>query len=117
MIDLRDMGEFIVDFFKMLFMLFVAFSILVLIGFVIYEGFQLMLTPEQKEKNRQQEVYEATPHVYATVDGCTVYTWHNGYQHYFTRCENKTTTEGHHREYCGKACSRDVKEIIETENK
>ena len=112
-----DMIGFLKELFSFLLVMAIAATIIVLVGWGIYEVFQLTITPQEKAKKVEEERLRATPHVYAIVDGCTVYTWYNGYNHYFTRCENKVTTESHRTENCGKACNRDVKEVIETEIK
>jgi Na+-transporting methylmalonyl-CoA/oxaloacetate decarboxylase gamma subunit len=113
---MRDYLEMIGELFAMLLVICFVLIVLLLIAFAINAGFEASKSPEQKETERKQEIYNATPHKYAEVDGCTVYTWFNGYNHYFTKCENKVITEGHHTERHGKI-SEDVKEIIETENK
>lgn len=97
-----------------------ACLILATIGFLgwgAYNLFEATLTPEQREAQRQADIAEKTPHVYSKVDGCTVYIWRNGsYNSYFTKCDNtnKIVTEFSHSENCGKACTKQVKEKVET---
>ena len=91
-------------------------SLFCVVGGLIYCGWLLLLSPQDKEARRQAEIAEATPHKYAEVDGCTVYTWvANGRNHYFTKCPTKVVTESKYSEYCGKACSKERSETIETE--
>lgn len=115
---MRDIFDFLGQFLMFIAVLILGFVILAGIGLAVYGIYDFFKSPEQREKDRQQDVYEATPHVYSQVDGCTVYTWKaNGNHHYFTRCGNKVTTEGNRSESCGKGCSKNVKEIIVTEEK
>jgi len=72
------------------------------------------VVPESEER-KARKIAEATPRVYAQVDGCTVYTWYaSGRNHYFTKCPTKVTTESWHEERSGKT-RKQVSEIIETE--
>jgi len=74
------------------------------------------LFTSESEESKEKRIAETKPHVYAEVDGCTVYKWlADGRNHYFTRCSTKVTTESKYSEYCGKACSRERTETIETE--
>jgi hypothetical protein len=86
-----------------------------LVGLSIYGIYNMFQTPEDKAKYRQAEIDRATPKLYAVTDGCSVYRWYaDGHAHYFTKCQDKVTTEANHSEYCGKACTRTVTETIET---
>jgi len=114
--DIWDFLDDVVDIIGALFFsVLLVVSLFCVVGGLIYCGWLLLLSPQDKEARRQAEIAEATPHKYAEVDGCTVYTWvANGRNHYFTKCPTKVTTESHHTEYCGKACSKDITETIET---
>ena len=90
-------------------------SLFGIVGGFIFCGWLLLSSPQDKEARRQAEIAEATPHVYAQVDGCAVYTWYaNGRNHYFTKCPTKVTTESWHDERSGKT-RKQVSETIETE--
>lgn len=48
-------------------------------------------------------------------DGCTVYRFRDGAQHYYTRCSGgEVTTTSQRNEVCGKNCNRIVQESIPT---
>ena len=73
-----------------------------------------LLSPNTAKEMKQQQILDATPHKYAEVDGCMIYTWRdNGYWHYMTKCATTVTTEGHHSKMVGKI-SKDVSETIVT---
>jgi hypothetical protein len=91
-----------------------------LIGFVLMcictaiGGVWWAVSPESEE-HRARRIAESTPHVYAEVDGCTVYTWYaNSHNHYFTKCPTKVTTESKRSERSGKI-TKQFTETIETE--
>jgi hypothetical protein len=69
--------------------------------------FGLVKYSESPEYKRIQDVREAQekaakiPHVIREIDGCKVYKFEDGRDHYFTRCENNTTTESTYA--CGKS--------------
>jgi acyl-homoserine lactone acylase PvdQ len=80
----------------------------------LFYGVVWAVSPESEE-HRVRRIAESTPHVYAEVDGCTVYTWYaNSHNHYFTKCPTKVTTEGKHSERSGKI-TKQFTETIETE--
>ena len=77
-------------------------------------GIWWVVSPESEE-HRARRIVESTPHVYAVVDGCTVYTWNSGSRnHYFTKCPTKVITESKHSEHSGKT-TKQFTETIETE--
>ena len=90
-------------------------AVIAVMGIFIF-GYLLWwaVVPESEER-KAIRIAEATPRVYAEVDGCTVYKWlADGRAHYFTRCPTKVTTESWHDERSGKTTKR-VSETIETE--
>lgn len=115
--DFKDLISGTLGVLGMIFWMLLVMAILAGIGCGIYTLFESTLTPEQREAQRQADIAERTPHVYSKVDNCTVYIWKNGsYNSYFTKCDNtnKVVTEFSHSESCGKACTKQVKEKVET---
>lgn len=95
-----------------------AFSagVLFMIGVIAVgiSGLVDLVSPNRAEEMKAQQILDATPHKYAEVDGCTIYTWRdNGYWHYMTKCPTTVSTEGHHSKLVGKV-SKDVSETIVT---
>ena len=70
---------------------------------------------EADARHEAQEKVEATPHVIREADGCKVYAFKSGgLYHYFTRCPEGTTTEGHHQETTGSGKNARTKDVSET---
>ena len=98
------------------FVLAFSVGVLFMIGViaVCISGIVDMVSPNIAEERHKQQILDATPHKYAEVDGCTIYTWRdNGYWHYMTKCPTTVSTEGHHSKLVGKV-SKDVSETIVT---
>ena len=109
--------EDVCDFFKG-----ISFAIATFVGItfvlgaiaVVILGLVNLVSPNTGKEMKEQRILEATPHKYAEVDGCTIYTWRdNGYWHYMTKCATTVTTEGHHNHLVGKIL-KDVSETIVT---
>lgn len=68
--------------------------------------------PERVERTTNPKVDVET---LFTHDGCTVYRFDDGRDHYFARCDNRSEVVAQHNESCGKGCTRSVDENISTE--
>lgn len=68
--------------------------------------------PEKVEQTTNPKVAVET---LFTHDGCTVYRFDDGRDHYFARCDNRTEVVATRTESCGKNCTRNVDENIGTE--
>lgn len=75
----------------------VSLAIATSTGWYALHRFNLPPTPEeQQEEQRREAAIEAqkVPVLFAEKDGCQVYKFKdNGYNHYFTRCQNSVTTD------------------------
>jgi hypothetical protein len=70
---------------------------------------------KQMSANAAARTARETPHVIREKDGCKVYAFErDGRDHYFTRCGEVVTTETNWTQSCGKNCSKQVSDIIET---
>jgi hypothetical protein len=49
-----------------------------------------------------------------THDGCKVYRFTDGRNHYFAKCEHNASTETNWTESCGKSCTQHRSSTIET---
>jgi hypothetical protein len=79
-------------------------------------------TSESWQESRRLDEIERqkrmTPHVIKEFDGCKLYAFERqGRDHYITRCpSSKTTTDKNYTENCGKSCTRNLVETIETQD-
>ena len=109
--------ETVWDCFQGVFFVFASFmALLFVIGAIAVgiSGLVDLVSPNRAEEIKAQQILDATPHKYAEVDGCTIYTWRdNGYWHYMTKCPTTVSTEGHHSKLVGKV-SKGVSETIVT---
>lgn len=72
---------------------------------------------KESERVRQaEEARSAQPHVIREYDGCKVYAFKTDRVHYYTRCQNSTSTDTNYKVSCGKSCSKEETETIITEN-
>jgi hypothetical protein len=114
---MNDFIETICDFFRGVLFVFASFmALLFVLGAIALGivGLVDLVSPNTAEERRNQQILDATPHKYAEVDGCTIYTWRdNGYWHYMTKCPTTVSTEGHHSKLVGKV-SKGVSETIVT---
>lgn len=73
-------------------------AIVIVVGLLLLPGCQGEGQPVEAEQNYGDYKVKKL----FTVDGCSVYRFHDGLTEYFTSCQGGTQWDEHH--YCGKGC-------------